>query len=235
MKRDVKNYNSLGHVQWPIHDSDYHDLAYIVPEKAGVMTVRLLVEDTTIDHSIPIKPGRNANDDFMVATDLQHDTATAHKYFSSSDIRIVDNILLAATDWCGIKRVSGTLNVVEYFRCEYKHLDPAAKKLYDRLKNEIGTQLWLVTSINTRKDSVNALMEEVDRMQLPLRTIPKTPLEPIFCRACEKLEVITVKPNLSARKLGWKRLAAKYWLCPKHNDLSKEKVDAMVPPSQVPQ
>lgn len=216
MKKNPKVYNQIGHVKFPIYSDEYHDLATLKPEEAGILTVRLLIEDTTLDgrHKVLLGP-QPARDDFIVGCDKFKTAKEAHEYFSG-DRKIIDNILLGVIDWSGVKLVPGSLNVVEFFRCLPQHLDDFAKNVYRQFEHVKypGCQLWLVTSLDRQRETVEALMQEVEYLRYDVEKLPRVLQEPVICRDCEAKEIIKVKPHISARRIGWKKIKPRYWRCP---------------------
>lgn len=221
MERSHKVYNQIGDVHFPVHGQDYHDLTHLRPEESGVLTVRLLIEDTSmIGPGFEIVQGPPpTHDDFLVGCDRFKTAKDAHEYFGAEH-KIIDNILLGAIDWCGVTLVPGTANIVEFFRCEFKHLNEAAQRAYRTYESRYpGCQLWLITSLDRKKETVTQLMREIDRMGHTVERIPRVPLSPneqIVCRGCEAEGKLTIKPHISAKRLGWQKIKSKHWLCPDH-------------------
>lgn len=221
MERSHKVYNQIGHVRFPIHSGHYHDLTHLRPEESGVLTCRLLIEDTSVvGPGFPIVQGPEPTaDDFLVGCDKFKTAKEAHEYFGGEH-RIVDNLLVGAIDWCGVSLVPGTANIVEFFRCEFEHLDAEAQRFYRELESKYaGCQIWLVTSLNRKKETVKLLMGEIDYLGLEVHRIPKVPpskTEQVVCRGCETEGKLTIKPHISAKRIGWRKIKPNHWLCPDH-------------------
>lgn len=222
MTKQHRPYHKVGYVDFPTNNPSYRNLADITPERAGVMLVRLLVEDTTIDGRYQVESGPpNAVDDFILGCDKFATAKEAHEYFSGPR-KIVSNTLLGAIDWCGVSLVEGTLNVAEFFHCTFEDLNPEAQRMYRELEATVypGATLWLVTSMNKNRQSVEDMMLEVRRTGLPLaELLPETSEKKstvVLCRECDGDGKQTIKPHIGARRLGWKRASPGHWRCPDH-------------------
>jgi hypothetical protein len=233
-RKRVRHYSRVGHVHFPIYDSTYENLAEISPKDAGVLVVRLLVEDQTPEKRWPVADGpQSAPDDFMVGCDRMA-VSDAYAYLGEPR-RIVDNILLGAIDWPGVRRLpllddtaQPDPNAVEFFRATKEHLDESARSRYDKLAMQDGCRALIVTFLDRKKETVDLMMEEAQRLQLLVTMIPKVQRSPILCGPCMGDNKTTVKPLMSARRLGWRKVGQKGqdWLCPIHAEHREEAEDA---------
>jgi len=217
MIKSSRSYNQIGHVVFPIHDPSYENLFETAPEHAGILSVRLLVEDQTTDQSWPITPGpATTAEDFLVYCDRFVEVREAHEYFQTSR-KIVDNILLGITDWSGAQRLDN--RNVSIFGCGKIHLDEQATRLYSNFEDRyVGCKLYLMTSLNRKRETIESLVREAEAFRLQVKQVPKVLVEPILCEECFKKNEMVVKPLVGAKRLGWRKIGRKgrRWVCPIH-------------------
>lgn len=219
MKKSPRTYNRFGHVSFPIYAPEYIDLAYLRPMDAGILTVRLLVEDTTVDQHYTVQAGAQAaHDDFLVGSDGHPSPKAAHEYFSEPR-KIIENLLLGAIDWTGCRLADKAVNVVDLWRATTTDLDPLGRKAYDRIRDEMfpGCSFWLITSLDKKKSTIEALVHEIARLGYAAESVPRTEQSPVICSECKMAGVVTIKPFITSTKIGWKKVRKGVWLCAEHN------------------
>lgn len=215
MQHNPKTYSSIGMVNFPVHDPQYENLAETSPADAGVLVVRLLVEDQSTHGRRRMGAGPTpTHDDFLVGCDKFQTAKEAHEYFAR-DRRIVENILLGAIDWSGTKRLPGEekpSNVVEFFRATRQDLHEEAQAKYDEIEaTHVDCGLFLVTALDRDTATIDLLMRECVERGLEVHNIPKTAPSVILCGVCRK-----VKPRTGSKRLGWKKIGKQNWACAEH-------------------
>lgn len=222
MKKRPSVYSKMGHVDFPIYDDKYADLAYIKPENAGIMTVRLLIEDTSADQKYPIAPGdRPEPDDFLVGCDGFASPKEAHEYFRQPR-RIVENLLLGAIDWTGCSLAENALNVVDLWCAKADDLDTEGKTALEKLKAAYdGCLFWIVTSLDNKQKTIEALRHEIETLGYQTETWSRVPQDEITCGECAKDNIVAIKPHVSTKTTGWKKIRKGFWVCRRHNKNAK--------------
>jgi hypothetical protein len=156
-------YRNVGHVNFPFKSAQYVD------QFSGVMTVRLLVEDVTLTGELGIVAGASSYaEDFLSGVDgFAGSGEEAFRYMNDSSRRFIDNILLGAANWAGVREVSP--GIYEYFVATVNDLGTPAKAVYKKLQNHYGTsaRLWIVTSLNKNMTNVLRVFEEAKATGLP--------------------------------------------------------------------
>lgn len=163
------HYLNVGVLNFPVHSDEYID------EHAGILTVRLVVEDQTVDNAYtPVEGPTIQADDMLIGTDCHPTPKEAFEFLEGHQQPFIDVMLLGAINWTG--RVKSITDQEVLWKASPDDLNEMGRKLYDKFKySYTSCRLLMVTSLNRKKEKIDGVMHEAKVLNLPVDKIPRMP------------------------------------------------------------
>lgn len=165
------HYLNVGVVNFPVHSPDFKD------EHDGILTVRLIVEDQTVQKPYtPVEGPVIQPDDMLIGTDVHETAKEAFEFLETHPEPFLDVMLLGAINWMGRKRGGSE---IEVWKATPSDLNDAGKELYEKFRySYTGCRLILVTSVNRKKEKIDGVMSEAKMLNMPVEKLPRLPPPP---------------------------------------------------------
>jgi len=184
-------YFLVGTIQFPIHDFSYVD------KHIGALTVRFVVEDTTLAGDVQPVPPQPYTDDYFVGVAGSMSGTDAFAHFSDTSHKYVESVLVGTINWTGARTVAGQ---PVFWCCQLEDLKgPALMQFNDLAAKYPGCQVHVVTALAARGQTIQAVLTEAQQLGLAGQNVPRHP--PVLCSHCR-----AVKPQMGARRAGWTKL-----------------------------